>query len=136
MTKDPDRPLVLFDGVCNFCDASVRFIIKRDPRRIFRFAALQSRPGQQELKHCGLPESDLSTIVLIEGPKIYTRSTAALRIARRLNGLWPLLYVLLLIPRPIRDALYGLIAKNRYRWFGKKEACSVPTPDIMERFLD
>ena len=136
MIEDPDHPVILFDGVCNFCDASVHFIIKRDRRRIFRFATLQSEAGRQRLKQYGLPESDLSTIALIEGPEFYIRSTAALRIARRLNGLWPALYLLITIPRPIRDVFYGFVARNRYRWFGKKEACAIPTPDIKERFLD
>lgn len=129
------NPILLFDGVCNFCDASVNFIIRHDPSGIFRFAPLQSAPGQELLKKFSLSTIDLDTMVLVDGEKVYTRSTAALKIARRLSGLWPLFSIFMIVPRPIRDWVYGIVAKNRYRWWGKKDACLVPTPAMKTRFL-
>lgn len=127
--------IVLFDGHCSFCDASVRFIIQRDPTAIFRFASLQSEIGQQLVQRMHIPKQT-DSLVLIEGTTAYTHSTAALRIAKQLHRLWPLLYICILIPRPIRDGLYRFIAKNRYRWFGRKEqACELPSPAIQNRFL-
>ncbi|HEV8674058.1 MAG TPA: thiol-disulfide oxidoreductase DCC family protein [Methylomirabilota bacterium] len=130
------RPIVLFDGVCNLCNGSVTFIVKRDPGRRFRFAALQSAAGATLLRQFGLPADALDTLVLVEGNRAFTRSTASLRVARRLSGLWPLLYALIVVPRPIRDLLYGVVARNRYRWFGRRDACMMPTPDLRERFLE
>jgi predicted DCC family thiol-disulfide oxidoreductase YuxK len=130
------RPIVLFDGVCNLCNGSVTFIVKRDPGRWFRFAALQSAAGATLLRQFGLPADALDTLVLVEGNRAFTRSTASLRVARRLSGLWPLLYALIVVPRPIRDLLYGVVARNRYRWFGRRDACMMPTPDLRERFLE
>jgi predicted DCC family thiol-disulfide oxidoreductase YuxK len=127
--------IVLFDGVCNLCNGSVTFIIKRDPERRLRFAALQSDSGRALLGKVGLPRDALDTLVLVEGGRAYTRSTAALRIARRLSGLWPLFYGLIVVPRPLRDLLYRAVARNRYRWFGKRDTCMLPTPDLQERFL-
>ena len=127
--------IVLFDGVCNLCHGSVRFILKRDPREHFRFASLQSDPGRDLLREYDLPE-DLSTIVLIENGRAFHRSSAALRIARRLRGAWPLLAVFLVIPPPLRDLVYRFIANNRYRWFGKKDVCSLPEPGQAARFLE
>ena len=128
--------IVLFDGVCNLCSASVTFILKRDPKGLFRFAALQSEAGRNIFEKFGIPFAEPpASIVLVEGGKAYSESTAALRIARRLSGLWPLLYAGIVIPRPIRDAAYRWVARNRYRWFGKKDACMVPTPELRSRFL-
>jgi predicted DCC family thiol-disulfide oxidoreductase YuxK len=128
--------IILFDGVCNFCNASVQFIIRRDPRQRFRFGALQSEPGQALLKQHGItPTADLQSVVLIENGRLYTHSTAALRIARQLSGAWPLLYGFIIVPRPIRDWVYAFVARNRYRWFGKKEACSIPTPEQRALFI-
>lgn len=129
------HPIVLFDGVCNFCNASVNFILKRDPKGVFRFAPLQSEVAKQLLEKFHLPADDLDTMVLIEDGTASTRSTAGLRIARRLKGTWPLLYGFIVLPRFLRDAVYRLIAKNRYRWFGKKDVCMVPKPEWKERFL-
>jgi predicted DCC family thiol-disulfide oxidoreductase YuxK len=127
--------VVLFDGVCNFCNASVRFVYARDPQGRFRFAPLQSEAAQSLLR--GREVGDpMGTVVLIEGEKISTRSAAALRIARGLRGLWPLLYIFIVIPWPLRDWVYNLIARNRYRWFGRTEACQLPTPELAARFLD
>ncbi|MDN4068565.1 thiol-disulfide oxidoreductase DCC family protein [Paenibacillus sp. FSL R5-0407] len=128
--------VILFDGVCHLCQGAVKFIIKRDPRGIFHFASLQSAAADRLLEG-KTPEGDfLNTILLVEDGVHYTRSTAALRIARRLRFPWPLMYLFIIIPRPLRDAVYGWIAANRYRWFGKDDACMMPTPDIRKRFLE
>jgi predicted DCC family thiol-disulfide oxidoreductase YuxK len=128
-------PIVLFDGVCNLCNTSVQFIIEHDPAQQFRFASLQSEVGQYYALKAGLSTEDLSTILLLEGDRFYTRSTAALRIARRLNGGWALFYGFLIVPKFIRDAVYKFIARNRYRWFGKQESCWLPTPELKKLFL-
>jgi len=134
---EPVEPsLVLFDGVCNLCNSSVQFILKRDPFKKFRFASLQSETGRRWLAKMGLPADSLDTLVLIENDKAYTRSTAALKIARHLSGLWPLFYGLIVLPAFFRDALYRCVARNRYRWFGKKEACPLPKPEWKDRFLE
>ena len=130
------HPVVLFDGVCNLCNATVNFLIDRDPDGVFRFGALQSEAARPLLHRHGLSATELSSVVLIEDGHVYTRSTAALRIARRLPGLWPLLQVFYAVPTPLRDLVYDVIARNRYRWFGKRDACRVPTPDLRARFLD
>jgi predicted DCC family thiol-disulfide oxidoreductase YuxK len=126
--------VVLFDGVCNVCNAAVNFIIDRDPEARFCFASLQSGKGRELCAAHGLSE-DVRTIVLVEDGAAYTESTAVLRIVRRLGAAWPLLYVAILLPRALRDVLYRFFAANRYRWFGKRESCRVPTPDIRRRFL-
>lgn len=127
--------IILFDGVCHFCNRSVQFIIKRDATAIFKFASLQSDIGQALLNKHHLP-NDLDSFVLIRGNKTYTKSTAALQVARHLKGPWKALYPLLIIPKPIRDFLYHLIAKNRYKWFGKKDSCQLPSQGIRDRFLE
>lgn len=126
-----DAPVVLFDGVCNLCNRSVQMIIRNDPRGRFRFAALQSAYASRVL---GDGRSD--SVVLIEGSRVSERSTAVLRIARRLRWPWPLLYALVVVPRPLRDWLYAWVAQNRYRWFGKRDACMMPTPELRARFLE
>jgi predicted DCC family thiol-disulfide oxidoreductase YuxK len=127
--------VILFDGECNFCDASVQFIIKRDPYAHFSFASLQSETGAEFTKQYAIPD-DVDSLVLIENNKAYTKSSAALRIAKKLDGLWHLLFLFILVPRQIRDVFYNYFAKNRYKWFGKKElACSLPSPDVRKRFL-
>jgi predicted DCC family thiol-disulfide oxidoreductase YuxK len=132
---EADAPILLFDGVCNLCNGLVAFILRNDPRHRFRFASLQSPAGQELLKRHDLPTADLDSVVLIEGTRAFTRSTAVLRTARRMGFLWPLAFVFILIPRPLRDLVYKLIGKNRYRMFGRREACMLPTPDIRARFL-
>ncbi len=127
---------MLFDGVCNLCSTAVQFIIKQDKKARFRFASLQSETGQQLLQKFNLPTDDITTMVLIEGDKYYTHSTAGLRNALHLGGLWQLLYGFIIVPKPIRDAVYNWIARNRYRWFGQSEACMIPTPELKARFLD
>ncbi len=128
-------PLILFDGVCNLCTGSVRFILRRDSKKQFHFASLQSGPGQKILKALGLSTEELKTFVLIEEGRAYFKSTAFLRVTRRLKGFWQLLAVFLIVPRFIRDVFYDFIARHRYRWFGKRESCWAPTPELRERFL-
>jgi predicted DCC family thiol-disulfide oxidoreductase YuxK len=128
------HPVILFDGLCNLCTWSVQFVIRRDPGGVFRFAALGSEIGL-ELLGRSAPGVVADSVVLIEDGRAHTRSTAALGIARRLRWPWPVLYALIIIPRPLRDALYAWIARNRYRWFGRRESCMVPTPELRERFL-
>jgi predicted DCC family thiol-disulfide oxidoreductase YuxK len=127
---------ILFDGVCNLCNGFVRFVIKRDPRAHFRFAALSSVAAQSLLRDAGVRGALPDSIVLIEGGHIYVRSGAALRIARRLAWPWPLSYALVAVPRFIRDRVYDAIAARRYRWFGRRDVCMVPTPDLRARFID
>lgn len=126
--------IILFDGECNFCDASVQFILTRDTKAAFQFASLQSEVGQGLLKKYQVPV-DIDSLVLLEGELYYLKSTAALRIARQLAGLWKLMFGIILVPRHLRDAVYSYFAKNRYRWFGKKEACMLPTVEQRSRFL-
>ncbi|MBE1553162.1 thiol-disulfide oxidoreductase DCC family protein [Sporosarcina limicola] len=129
------KRIVLFDGECNFCNSSVQFIIKRDPVAHFLFASLQSEKGQELTKKYKIPE-DVDSLVLIENGRAYTKSSAALRIAKKLDGLWHLLFPFILVPRKIRDAGYDYLAKNRFKWFGKKEvACMLPSPDERKRFI-
>lgn len=128
--------LVLFDGLCQFCNGSVNFIIDHDPNKHCYFAALQSEVGQYHLQRLGLSPTDFDTMIVVEDERYYLRSTAALRIAKHLNGLWPILYYLLIwIPAPIRDMGYRIIAKNRYKWFGQLDACRIPTPELRSRFV-
>jgi predicted DCC family thiol-disulfide oxidoreductase YuxK len=133
---EAEHPVILFDGMCNLCSGSVQFVIKHDPKRQFRFASLQSRFGQKILQQFGLPADELNSFILLENGNIYTRSTGALRVTKKLNGLWPLLYAFIIVPIFIRNAVYNYIAHNRYRWFGKKEACWLPTPELRKLFLD
>ena len=150
---DPGTSLVLFDGVCNLCNSSVLFIIDRDPDARFRFAALQSEAAADALASVGaeVPDhaadsgavsgtvsgtaSGVDSIVLIQGGRVYQRSDAALRIAQGLRRPWPLLGTLLVVPRPVRDWVYDVIARNRYRWFGRRDACRIPTPELKGRFV-
>ena len=126
--------IVLFDGVCNFCNDSVNFIIRHDLDYKFKFATLQSEIGQEFRGKYNIGE-DVDSIVLIEDDRVFTHSTAALRIAKRLGGIWSLGYAFITVPAFIRDFFYKLFAKYRYRIFGKKEVCMIPTPEVRERFL-
>lgn len=126
--------IVLFDGECNFCDNSVQFIIKRDPTGHFKFASIQSDIGKKMLNQFNVPE-DMNSFILIDNNKCYYKSSAALQICRNLKGLWKTPYFLLIVPSPIRDFFYGIIANNRYKWFGKKDSCMLPSPEIRKRFL-
>jgi predicted DCC family thiol-disulfide oxidoreductase YuxK len=128
--------IILFDDFCNLCSGSVQFIIKHDPKRIFRFASLQSEFGKKVLEQFHLPANELNSFILLENGKIYTRSTAALRVTKKLKGFWKLLYGFIIVPPFIRDAVYTLIANNRYKWFGKKETCWLPTPELKALFIE
>ena len=130
------QPIVVFDGVCNFCNASVRFILERDRSRVFRFAALQSSAGRALLERHGFDPLDADTFVLVEGEECRVRSDAAIAVMRRLPLPWRLLAWLRWIPKPLRDAVYRVIARNRYQWFGKRQSCMVPSADERERFLE
>lgn len=130
-----DKSLVLFDGVCNLCNSSVQFIIKRDPKAHFIFASLQDFEFSAIAKQLNIGEISLESIVLLENNHLYKRSTAALRIARKLSGLWPMLYVFIIIPPFIRDIIYNWIAHNRYRWFGRRDQCMIPDKSLQARFL-
>src|SRR5690606_27088641 len=128
-------PIVMFDGICNFCNDSVNFIIKRNADAVFKFTPLQSDIAKELLSSFRMNTVDCDLIVLYEEGNIYVRSTAALRIIKRMNGFWKLLYVFIIVPPFIRDIVYNLVAKNRYRWFGKKDQCMIPTAKIKNRFL-
>jgi len=130
------RELILFDGVCNLCNHAVQFVARRDPRARFGFASLQSQAAERRLASAGVTGQLPDSIVLLAGDRLYTRSGAALRIARGLRFPWPILSAFLLVPRPLRDWVYDLVARNRYRWFGKRDVCMVPTPELRARFLD
>lgn len=139
-TSTEEAPLVLFDGVCNLCNGAVNYVIDHDPEGIFRFGSLQSAEARPHLERCGVeaPGEDRppGSIVLVEGDRCYTRSTAALRIARRLDGPARLLYGAILLPRFFRDAIYDWIAARRYAWFGRRDSCRLPTPELAGRFLE
>jgi predicted DCC family thiol-disulfide oxidoreductase YuxK len=130
-----DGAILLFDGVCNFCNSSVNFIIKRDKKKYFHFAPIQSAAGERLINQYHLHHLNLQTLILIEKGKVYTHSSGALRVARKLSGRWFLFYPLILLPRFIRDIPYKLIGQNRYRWFGKREECMIPTSEIKKRFV-
>lgn len=134
--SDGDAWIVLFDGVCNLCTGSIRFIVRRDPQGRFRFASIQSPTGRRLYEAHGLSGERLETILVLAEGKALTHSDAALAIAGRLGGAWRLTAVFRIIPKPWRDAVYRWIARNRYRWFGRHEQCLVPTPELRRRFLD
>src|SRR5688572_18451276 len=127
--------IVLFDGVCNFCNASVNFVILRDKAGYFKFAPLQSEIGEQLATKHGIDKIETDSVIVVEDEQVYTHSSAALRIARRLDGIWSWIYAFIIIPRPIRDFFYKLFAKHRYRLFGRQDACMLPTPEVRARFL-
>lgn len=128
--------IVLFDGVCNLCNSSVQFVIKHDHKKLFSFASLQSEFGQQLLKEKGLPTENFNSFMLLENDQLFSKSTGALRMLKHLGSGWQILYAFIIVPKFIRDAVYNFVSQNRYRWFGKKEACWIPTPDLKKRFLD
>jgi predicted DCC family thiol-disulfide oxidoreductase YuxK len=127
--------VILFDGVCNLCNGLVQFVIARDRHGRFTFASLQSGAAARLLSGRGSLESLPDSLVLLEGDRLYTRSAAALRVARGLGFPWQLAYAFVVVPRPVRDAIYDWVARNRYRWFGKQAVCMVPTPDLRRRFV-
>jgi predicted DCC family thiol-disulfide oxidoreductase YuxK len=132
----PGKKILLFDGVCNLCNSAVRFVLRHDRKDQFLFASLQGPSGQHWLSHWNLPLDNYHSFVLIDGDHLYTRSSALLQLFRLLGNGWQLFYPLIWLPRPLRDSLYNLVARNRYRWFGKKESCMVPEQPWQEKFLD
>jgi predicted DCC family thiol-disulfide oxidoreductase YuxK len=126
--------IILFDGICHLCSTSVKFIIKRDPHALFRFASLQSETGKALVKKFAIPEMD--SLIFIDGDRYYAKSSAVLRVCKHLEGFWKWFYIFIFIPKPLRDRLYDWIAKHRYQWFGKRDSCLMPTPDVRMRFLD
>lgn len=129
------KSIILFDGVCTLCNASIDFILKRDHKNRFLVGALQEPVSKKVLSNFQVDDSYLDSLVLVENGKVYFRSTAALRIAKKLNRPWPLFYFLIAIPAFIRDPVYNWIGKNRYRWFGKKSTCRIPTSEEKQKFL-
>lgn len=129
------NPVLLFDGVCNLCNASVQFIIRRDKNALFRFAPLQSEFGRMICENNGLNLGEIETVILLSGGKIYTKSAAGLHIVKKLDGLWPLLYFFIIIPAFLRDPVYDFIARSRYKWFGKRDSCMIPDPELRSRFI-
>lgn len=132
----PDRPILLFDGVCNLCDQSVQFVLDHEPEGRIQFASLQSDVGQELLTEHELDGNDIDSVVLIEQGRAYTQSDAALRVASRLNGPWKWIALGRFVPRVLRDWAYRYVARNRYRWFGTRDACRLPTAETRSRFLD
>ncbi len=130
-----NHKIILFDGVCNLCNSSVNFIIDRDKKNIFKFAALQSEKGQKFLNKFGMDQNDFDSVVLVVENKFYSKSSAALKIVKEFPFLWKALYIFIIIPAPLRNFFYDLVAKNRYNWFGKKDSCRMPSPELKNKFL-
>ena len=130
-----EHPIVLFDGICNFCNAVVNFLIRQDKKKALRFAAMQSNAGKQLLTQHGFPADYLKSFVLIKEGKAYTQSTAALKLYNQLPWYWKWMQVFWIVPRPLRDSMYNFISDKRYGWFGKKARCMLPAPDVRNRFL-
>lgn len=130
-----EHPVVLFDGVCNLCEGSVKFLIRRDPEGLFRFAPLQSEVADTLLADHEVDPDALDSVVLVEEDSVYTKSDAVLRAARHLGGIYGPLWATRVLPRSFRDGVYDFVADRRYGWFGKKDACMMPTPDLRSRFL-
>jgi len=131
----PKEHILLFDGVCHFCDRTVQFVIKHDKKAVFKFASLQSDAGQMLLIRHHLPLQDFDSFVYVNNDRVYTKSTAALHVLKELGGAFKLTFILIAIPRTIRDFGYSILAKNRYKWFGRKESCTLPSSEVRERFL-
>ena len=131
-----EGPVLFFDGVCNLCHGAVQFVIEHDPEGRIRFASLQSDVGRAVLDSVGLPDDELETVVLVEGTRAYTKSAAAIRVCELLGGVYRAASVGWLLPRRLRDWLYTVVAERRYEWFGRKDQCMVPTPELRERFVE
>lgn len=131
----PSSPILLFDGVCNLCNGVVQFVIKKDKKGLIKFASMQGEPGNQLLAKYQLPADAFNSFVFICDNRMYQKSTAALKLCTHLKGGWPICYVFMIVPVFIRDAVYNLIARNRYKWFGKTAACYLPTPELQSKFL-
>ena len=130
-----DKNIVFFDGICNLCSGAVQFFISIDKKQGLRFSSLQATYGQEILKKHNLSTSDFESFLFLKDDKLFSKSDAALEVFRTIGGFWKILYGFKLIPKPIRNFIYDKIATNRYRWFGKKESCWLPTPELKARFL-
>ena len=130
-----DNPVILFDGVCNFCNGAINFVLKQDKKEIFRFAPLQSEAGKKLLQQYNLSTKEFDSFVLIDNGKVYKKSAASLRVMNKLPWYWKEAQILWIVPGFIRNAIYDFIATNRYKWFGKKEQCMIPTPEMRSRFV-
>ena len=135
MELPKDKKVILFDGVCNLCNSSIIFVIKHDPKDLFRFAPLQSDLGQELIKKHHIDATKVDSIILVDQEKAYVKSSAALRIARHLSGGYSLLSIFLIFPAFLRNVVYDYIARNRYKWYGKKDSCMIPTPELKAKFL-
>jgi predicted DCC family thiol-disulfide oxidoreductase YuxK len=135
-TLPKNKKIILFDGVCNLCNSWVQFVIKNDKKDAFRFVALQSDLGQEIIHYIGIGSQNIDSIILYQ-PTVayYYKSSAVLEIAKILGGIYSLVWIFKIIPKDVRDAMYDYIAKNRYKWYGKKESCMIPTPEIKAKFL-
>ena len=131
-----EQPVILFDGICNFCNSAVNFTIKRNKKANICFAPMQTAAGEKLLQHYNLPADDMQSFIFIEKGIANKQSTAALKVCRHLRGLWPLCYGFIIVPKFIRDGIYNWIAKNRYKWFGVRQQCMIPTPEVKARFLN
>ena len=130
-----NHSIILFDGVCNFCNSAINFVLKQDRKGVFHFAPLQSEAGQKLLQQYRLPTEEFESFVLIDDGKVYKKSTASLRVLNKLPWYWKEAQILRIIPTVFRDAIYDFIARNRYKWFGKKGQCMIPTTQMRSRFL-
>ena len=132
-----DKKIILFDGICNLCDSSVQFVIRHDKKDIFRFVPLQSELGQQIINHIGISPSKIDSTILYEpGKAYYYKSDAAFKILKEIRGIHTLLLGFSILPKSLLDYIYDYVAKNRYKWFGKKESCMIPTPELQSKFLE
>ncbi len=131
-----EKSIIMFDGVCNLCNGFVNFLIPRDTKKNFLFGSLQSAKVKTILQPHNVSITDLSTVILLEDNQLYTQSTAVLKIFRKMSGGWPLLYGFIVVPKPVRDFVYNLVAKNRYKLFGKKDTCMLPTPELKAKFVE
>lgn len=134
-TQVTNKKIILFDGVCNLCNTTVVFVIKRDAKDMFRFVALQSEKGTALVNEYGIDTTKLDSVLLLDKSTYYYKSSAILQISKHLSKGWPMLQIGYILPKFLRDLLYDFIAKNRYKWFGKKEACMIPTPELKAKFL-
>ncbi|MDX8360295.1 thiol-disulfide oxidoreductase DCC family protein [Cytobacillus sp. IB215316] len=135
MNNDNTTPIIIFDGVCNLCNGAVQFLLKRDKRDALRFTAMQSEAAKELLVTYQIP-TNVDSFVFIDGNNFYVKSTAALQVSKYLPGLWKVFYLCRIIPVPIRDYVYDWVAKNRYKWFGRRTECMLPTPEIKKKFLN
>lgn len=130
-----DTSIILFDGICNFCNSSVNKIIKHDKKNQFKFAALQSETGKKLVEKHSIDSTKIDSIILIENDAVFIKSTAILKISKQMSGLYPLAFGFIIIPAFIRDIVYDFVARNRYKWFGKKDSCMIPTAEVKEKFI-